>query len=101
MLQWSSRAITSAILFSNPSSRSFENGRLLGSAAICSTRRVGCVCATGAAFDSAERAPGGAAHPPISEQQTATNTSDSSRKREHMERASLAGVLRQVFHRVG
>src|SRR5215211_7673665 len=72
-----SRATSAAILFSNPSRRSFENGRLLGSAQTRSSRA-----------------------PAEQETSTAAAKVATLRETEHIQRASLGGRLLEVAHGV-
>src|SRR4051812_14652432 len=81
-----SRATREAILFSNPSCRSFENGRLFGSAQTRSTRR-------GAAG-------GGVAVQAGRPQTAAIRPSAAALEREDIEHASRGRALGQVGHGV-
>src|SRR5437660_1526874 len=73
--------MTAAILFSKPSRRSLENGRLLGSAATRRTRGAEvCACA---------------------EQVNASRRDASHLKREHIERSSLSRILRKIGNGIG
>src|SRR5215207_9143590 len=76
-----SRAMSSAILFSKPSRRSFENGRLFGSAQMRSSR--GPLGVAGAAATSSAVAPNA-----------------SSRKGKDIEHSAFGGLLRQIANRV-
>src|SRR4051812_32882512 len=89
-----SAAITFAILFSNPSRFSLEKGRLFGSAAMRRTRRgVGASTFACAATGRRWSLP---AQPHTSSVRAIAQIP--SRKREHIQRASLRGGLGQVLH---
>src|SRR4051794_13525801 len=90
-----SSAMMRAILFSKPSSRWLVNGRLFGSAAM-RRMRFGWVVGGGAA------AAVGAGALRAQDDSIATIAKNiiGLREAEHMERASLGRVIRQVFHRV-
>src|SRR5215203_6264925 len=92
-----SRATSSAILFSNPSSLRFEKGRLLGSAQTRSTPggRACCACC-------GVRCGVGRCAPPAHEvnaeaiNRVTSNAADGSGERKDIERAPLRRVVRQV-----
>src|SRR5215207_864349 len=85
-------ANNSAILFSKPSPRSLENGRLFGSAQTRSTPagRVNCGAAAATGTDLCS------AHP--FKDAIRTHKRHDLRKREHIKHASSRRVIRQVGH---
>src|SRR3954468_12617094 len=78
MLASSSRAISSAILFSKPSNLSFENGRLFGSAVMRRTRLVSTALLNNVVVRTISKAS----------------------QRKDIQVPSLRRRLRQVFHRI-
>src|ERR1041384_2337811 len=111
-------AISSAILFSNPSPRSFENGRLFGSAQTRSTPAGRAICgatATGAGllFTHAPAASNKRISPAKAQRRKgrpsvlpevclcvfAPLRENALRKREHIQHASSRRIVRQIAHR--
>src|SRR4051812_11897250 len=98
--------MSSTILFSKPSRRSFENGRLFGSAATRSTRGSALKPITAdkpkmsTSIRGGRRLPGAVMPRPHSRTRPEVAFHLLSRQRENIQRPSLGGVLRQIRHGV-